>query len=94
MSKLEQSPHKSDHNPAFARRNIIADEIEKAIDALASQGFRRPKFLKKLDHFYLAIEHPTLWRSSLLPQGRCGFFWPCLQRDGNGIVSGNIKHSE
>jgi len=36
---------------------IIAAEIEKAIDALASQSFSRAEFLKKLDRFYLAIEH-------------------------------------
>ena len=41
MSKLELNPHKSVHNPDFARRNIIAAEIEKVIDALASQSFSR-----------------------------------------------------
>ena len=45
------------NNPDFARRNIIAAEIEKVIDALASQSFSRAEFLKKLDRFYLAIEH-------------------------------------
>jgi predicted helicase len=56
MSKLELHPHKSARNPDFARRNIIAAEIEKVIDALASQSFSRAEFLKKLDRFYLAIE--------------------------------------
>jgi len=44
------------NNPDFARRNIIAAEIEKVIDALASQSFSRGDFLKKLDRFYIAIE--------------------------------------
>jgi predicted helicase len=44
------------NNPDFTRRNIIAAEIEKVIDALASQSFSRAEFLKKLDRFYLAME--------------------------------------
>jgi predicted helicase len=44
------------NNPDFTRRNIIAAEIEKVIDALASQSFSRADFLKKLDRFYLAME--------------------------------------
>jgi predicted helicase len=44
------------NNPDFTRRNIIAAEIEKVIDALASQSFSRGDFLKKLDRFYIAIE--------------------------------------
>jgi predicted helicase len=44
------------NNADFSRRNIIAAEIEKVIDALASQSFSRAEFLKKLDRFYLAIE--------------------------------------
>lgn len=58
MSMLELNPHKSVHNPNFARRNNIAAEIEKVIDALALQSFSRAEFLKKLDRF-LAIEHAT-----------------------------------
>ena len=34
MSKLELHAHNSVHNPDFARRNIIAAEIEKVIDDL------------------------------------------------------------
>jgi hypothetical protein len=34
------------NNPYFAQRNIIAAEIEKVIDALASQSFSRAEFLK------------------------------------------------
>lgn len=44
------------NNPDFARRNIIAAEIEKVIAALTSRSFNRFEFLKKLDHFYVAIE--------------------------------------
>ncbi len=44
-------------NPEFTRRNVIAVEIEKVIDALASGHFSRAEFLKKLDPFYLAIEN-------------------------------------
>jgi predicted helicase len=44
------------NNSDFARRNIIAVEIEKVIDALTSQSFSRADFLKKLDRFYVAIE--------------------------------------
>jgi predicted helicase len=44
------------NNPDFTRRNIIAAEIEKVIDALALQSFSRADFLKKLDRFYLAME--------------------------------------
>jgi predicted helicase len=43
-------------NPDFTRRNVIAVEIEKVIDALAAGHFSRAEFLKKLDRFYVAIE--------------------------------------
>jgi predicted helicase len=43
-------------NADFVNRNIIAREIEKVIDALASQYFSRDEFLRDLDRFYLAIE--------------------------------------
>jgi predicted helicase len=43
-------------NPDFTRRNVIAVEIEKVIDALAADHFSRAEFLQKLDRFYLAIE--------------------------------------
>jgi predicted helicase len=44
-------------NPEFTRRNVVAVEIEKVIDALASGHFDRAGFLGKLDRFYLAIEN-------------------------------------
>lgn len=44
------------NNPDFTRRNVIAAEIEKVIDALTSQAFSRDAFLQKLDRFYIAIE--------------------------------------
>ena len=43
-------------NQDFNRRNVIAAEIEKVIDALVSKSFNRHVFLKSLDRFYLAIE--------------------------------------
>ena len=43
-------------NPDFTRRNVIANEIEKVIDALTSQSFSRHVFLESLDRFYVAIE--------------------------------------
>ncbi len=43
-------------NPDFVRRNAIAAEIEKVIDALTSRAFNRHDFLKSLDRFYVAIE--------------------------------------
>ena len=43
-------------NPDFTRRNVIANEIEKVIDALTSQSFTRDSFLQSLDRFYVAIE--------------------------------------
>ena len=44
-------------NPEFTRRNVIAAEIEKVIDALTSRSFDRNVFLKSLDRFYVAIEN-------------------------------------
>ena len=43
-------------NPEFARRNVIAVEIEKVIDSLTAKQFSRDAFLKDLDRFYKAIE--------------------------------------
>ena len=40
----------------FVRRNVIAVEIERVIDALVSRNFNRAEFLKSLDPFYKAIE--------------------------------------
>ena len=44
------------NNPDFTRRNVIANEIEKVIDALTSQSFSRYDCLETLNHFYVAIE--------------------------------------
>jgi predicted helicase len=44
------------NNPDFTRRNVIAAEIEKVIDALTSQAFSRDAFLQTLDRFYRAID--------------------------------------
>ena len=43
-------------NSDFTRRNVIAIEIEKVIDALTAKSFSRNEFLKSLNRFYLAIE--------------------------------------
>jgi predicted helicase len=43
-------------NPDFTRRNVIAVEIEKIIDAMTEKAFSRDAFLKDLDRFYRAIE--------------------------------------
>ena len=40
----------------FMQRNVIAVEIEKVIQALTSKHFSRDEFVRKLDHFYVAIE--------------------------------------
>src|SRR5262249_27587107 len=43
-------------NPDFTRRNVIAHEIEKVIDALTGRSFDRTQFLRSLDRFYVPIE--------------------------------------
>ena len=43
-------------NSEFAKRNVIAGEIEKVIQALTSRSFSRQEFLNRLDYFYVAIE--------------------------------------
>ena len=43
-------------NPDFTRRNVIAHEIEKVIDALTRRAFNRADFLRSLDRFYVPIE--------------------------------------
>lgn len=43
-------------NSDFTRRNVIAAEIERVIDALTSQAFSREEFLRRFDHFYRAVE--------------------------------------
>ncbi len=44
------------NNRDFARRNAIAVEIEKVIDALTARHMSREDFLGRLDRFYRAIE--------------------------------------
>ncbi len=43
-------------NPDFVRRNAVAVELEKMVDALTSQSFSRDAFLRRLDFFYRPIE--------------------------------------
>ena len=52
----EQLTRKIFDNPEFTRRNVIAVELEKVIDALVSLSFNRDSFLRSLDRFYRAIE--------------------------------------
>ena len=52
----EQIFHTVFYNQDFTRRNVIANEIEKVIDALTSQSFSRHDFLGGLNPFYTAIE--------------------------------------
>ncbi|MCC6124325.1 MAG: N-6 DNA methylase [Pirellulales bacterium] len=40
----------------FMQRNVIAQQIEKVIEALTSRSFSRDSFVKTLEHFYIAIE--------------------------------------
>ena len=59
----------------FTRRNVIAGEVEKVIDALVSRAFNRHEFLKRLDPFYLAIESAArtidrFQRETTLPERR------------------------
>jgi predicted helicase len=44
------------NNPEFVKRNAIAAEVERVIDALVSRSFDRTEYLKGLDRFYVAIE--------------------------------------
>lgn len=43
-------------NPEFVRRNVIAAEVEKVMQAMTSQSFDRNTYLRDLDRFYVAIE--------------------------------------
>ena len=47
-------------NQDFTRRNVIANEIEKVVDALTSQSFSRHDFLRSLDRFYVALERTAV----------------------------------
>lgn len=44
------------NNPEFVKRNAIAAEVERVIEALVIKNFDRTEFLKSLDRFYVAIE--------------------------------------
>ncbi len=44
------------NNPEFVKRNAIAAEVERVIDALVSKSFDRTEYQKSLDRFYRAIE--------------------------------------
>ena len=40
----------------FMQRNVIAQQIERVIEALTARAFSRDAFVKSLEHFYVAIE--------------------------------------
>ena len=44
------------NHPDFARRNIIAREIENVIDKLTAHSFKRDAFFDELKYFYKALE--------------------------------------
>ncbi|MGA3164988.1 MAG: type ISP restriction/modification enzyme [Terriglobia bacterium] len=44
------------NNPEFVKRNAIAAEVERVIEALVGKSFDRTEYLKSLDRFYRAIE--------------------------------------
>ena len=44
------------NNPEFVKRNAIAAEVERVIEALTVKSFDRTEYLKSLDRFYVAIE--------------------------------------
>ena len=44
------------NNDEFVKRNAIAAEVERVIEALLSRSFDRNEYLKGLNRFYLAIE--------------------------------------
>jgi predicted helicase len=44
------------NNPDFARRNVVAAEIEKVIVELTKRSLNRDEFLRSLERFYRAIE--------------------------------------
>lgn len=58
------------NNPDFTRRNVIAVEIEKVIDALTSKSFSRQAFLQDLDYFYRAIEETAATLSNFSQKQR------------------------
>jgi hypothetical protein len=53
-------------NPDFVPRNVIAAEVEKVIDALASKAFSREQFLKSLEQLHnLTGRRPARYSSFL-----------------------------
>jgi hypothetical protein len=61
-------------NPEFVRRNVIAAEVEKVMQAMTSQSFDRNTYLKELDRFYLAIEHAARTMTDWSDKVICYFY--------------------
>ena len=76
-------------NPEFTRRNAIAAEVERVIDALVSQSFSRTEYLKSLDsvlpgHRERRPDHRRFQREAALPQQRLRALLPRLLGEGGG----------
>ncbi len=78
------------NNPDFTQRNVIAEEIEKVIEATREQVFNRQEFLKSLDRFYFAIEEAAeahrILRQTAFPQYRLRAVFP-------GLFGQNRRHA-
>lgn len=82
------------NNPEFVKRNVIAREIEKVIEALTIHSFNRQEFFTSLDRYYIAIEETAKgidsWeeRQEFLNTVYEGFFqgFSVKQADTHGIV--------
>ena len=71
------------NNPEFAKRNAIAAEVERVIDALVSHSFDRTEYLKSLDRFYRRHRRrralaARLQRKAALPEHRLRALLPGL----------------
>ncbi len=82
------------NNPDFTKRNVIAAEIERVIDALTSKAFSRADFLMALDRYYRPIEEAakgiTVWsdKQTFLNTVYERFFqgFSVRQADTHGVV--------
>ena len=78
-------------NQDFTRRNVIANEIEKVIDALTSQSFSRHDFLHQLDPFYAAIERTAATIEDF--SQKQGFSQYGLRAVFSGLFGGGCGHA-
>ena len=78
-------------NQDFIRRNVIANEIEKVIDALTSQSFSRHDFLSQLDPFYVAIERTAATIDDF--SQKQGFLNTGYEQFFQGFLGGGCGHA-